>query len=141
MGNTDPALLSAAVTVVALLVYMYTIFNVARARGATGIEAPAMTGAPELERAVRVHYNMLEAMPLFLGGLWLATVYFAPAFPALAWAPAALGLISCIGRVVYQHAYMAAPDKRSAGFGLSTLPTLVNLVLSIVGIAAAAASS
>jgi len=131
---------SAVVTVLALVVYMYMIFNVARARGKTGIEAPAMTGAPELERAVRVHYNTLEAMPLFFGGLWLASIYFSPSFPAFGWAPAALGLVSCVGRILYMRGYMIAPDKRSAGFGIATLPMLLNLILAIIGIASAFAA-
>src|SRR5690242_10995803 len=110
------SLLSAAVTVLALFVYMYMIINVGIARGKTGIEAPAMTGAPQLERAIRVHSNTLEGMPLFLGGLWLATIYFSPPFPVVAWLPAALGLIWCIGRVIYMQGYMAAPEKRSTGY-------------------------
>jgi glutathione S-transferase len=137
MPIAEYSLWSAAVTVLALLVYMYMIFNVGRARGKTGIKAPAMTGAPELERAVRVHYNTLEAMPLFLGGLWLATIYFSPSFPTVAWLPAVLGLISCVGRIIYMQGYMVAPEKRSTGFGISTLPMLVNLILAIVGIVSA----
>ena len=137
MRIAEYSLWSAAVTVLALFVYMYMTINVGRARGKTGIDAPAMTGAPELERAVRVHYNTLEAMPVFLVGLWLATIYFSPSFPVVAWLPAALGLISCIGRIIYMQGYMAAPEKRSAGFAISSLPMLVNLILAIVGIVSA----
>lgn len=128
------ALWSAAVTVLALLIYMYMIVNVGVARGKTGIEAPAMTGAPQLERAVRVHMNTLEGMPLFLVGLWLATLYFSPPFAIVAWLPAALGLVWCIGRVIYMRGYMAAPEKRSMGYLISALPMLVNLILAIIGI-------
>ncbi len=131
------SLWSAAVTVLALLVYMYMIINVGIARGKTGILAPAMTGAPELERAVRVHSNTLEAMPVFLVGLWLATIYFSPAFPVMAWLPAVLGLIWCIGRIIYMQGYMAAPEKRSTGYMISALPMLVNLILGVIGIVSA----
>jgi len=137
MSIAEHSLWSAVVTVLALFVYMYMIINVGRARGKTGIQAPAMTGAPELERAVRVHYNTLEAMPVFLVGLWLATIFFSPSFPIVGWLPAVLGLIWCIGRVIFMQAYMAAPEKRSIGFGISTLPMLVNLILAIVGIVSA----
>ena len=131
------SLWSAAVTVLALLVYMYMIINVGIARGKTGIQAPAMTGAPQLERAVRVHSNTLESMPVFLVGLWLATVYFSPAFPVMAWLPAVLGLIWCIGRIIYMQGYMAAPEKRSMGYMISALPMVVNLILGVVGIVSA----
>jgi uncharacterized membrane protein YecN with MAPEG domain len=130
------SLWSAVVTVLALLVYMYMIINVGAARGKTGILPPAMTGAPQLERAIRVHSNTLEAMPLFLAGLWLATVYFSPAFPVVGWLPAALGLVWCIGRIMYMQGYMAAPEKRSTGYLISALPMLVNLILAIIGIVA-----
>jgi glutathione S-transferase len=137
MSIADYSLWSATVTVLALLVYMYMTINVGVARGKTGILPPAMTGAPELERAVRVHSNTLEAMPLFLVGLWLATIYFSPSFPVVAWLPAVLGLVWCIGRIMYMQGYMAAPEKRSMGYLISALPMLVNLILGIVGIVAA----
>jgi glutathione S-transferase len=137
MSIAGYSLWSAAVTVLALLVYMYMIINVGVARGKTGIQAPAMTGAPELERAVRVHSNTLEAMPVFLVGLWLATTYFTPCFPIMGWLPAVLGLVWCIGRVIYMQGYMAAPEKRSTGYLISALPMVVNLILAIVGIVAA----
>lgn len=125
---------SASVTVLALLIYMYMIINVGVARGKTGIDAPAMTGAPQLERAVRVHSNTLESMPLFLAGLWLATIFFSPAFAIVSWLPAALGLVWCIGRLIYMRGYMADPAKRSTGYLISAVPMLVNLILAIVGI-------
>ena len=131
------SLWSAAVTVLALFVYMYMIINVGIARGKTGIDAPAMTGAPQLERAVRAHSNTLEAMPVFLVGLWLATLYFSPPFPLVAWLPAVLGLIWCIGRIIYMQGYMAGPEKRSTGYMISAVPMLVNLILAIIGIVAA----
>lgn len=134
MPTTPYMLWSAAVTVLALLVYMYMTINVGVARGKTGIDAPAMTGAPQLERAVRVHLNTLEAMPLFLVGLWLATIYFSPAFPVTAWLPATLGVIWCIGRLIYMRGYMADPAKRSAGYLIGAVPMLVNLILAIIGI-------
>ena len=37
----------------------------------SGIDAPAMTGHPEFERAVRAHANTLEWLPIFLPSLWL----------------------------------------------------------------------
>jgi glutathione S-transferase len=131
------SLWSAAATVLALLVYIVMIANVGSARRKTGINAPAMTGAPQLERAVRVHMNTLEAMPLFLVGLWLATIYFAPSTPTLAWLPAALGVVWSVGRLIYLQGYMAGPEKRSTGYLISAIPMLVNLILAIIGVVSA----
>jgi glutathione S-transferase len=127
-------LLSAAVTILAAILYLYMGIRVGQARGKTGIKAPAMTGAPELERAVRVHYNTLEWMPVFLIGLWLAVIYFSPAFEMVAWLPPLLGLVWIIGRALYMTGYTADPAKRSLGFGIQAIAGLVNLILAIIGV-------
>ena len=101
---------TALVTLLALLVYFWMGLNVGRARGKSGIAAPAMTGDPNLERAVRVHYNTLEWLPLFLVSLWLFAIYWNELVAA------ALGVVWIIGRLVYSTGYMADPGKRSTGF-------------------------
>jgi glutathione S-transferase len=103
-------------------------------RGKHKIDAPAMTGHPEFERAARVQMNTLEALPVFLPGLWLATLYFSPAVPSVAWLPAALGLLWVVGRYLYMTGYMTAADKRSTGFLISTLAQIVLLLLAVAGI-------
>ncbi len=123
-------LLSAVVTILAILLYFYMSIRVAQMRAKTGIQAPAMSGAPEFDRAFRVHYNTLEALPVFLPLLWLATIYFAP----LPWLPAAFGLLWIIGRIFYMTGYMEAPDKRSTGFGISAVAQISLLVLALYGI-------
>jgi uncharacterized membrane protein YecN with MAPEG domain len=60
---------TALVTLLALLVYLWMGAQVGRARGKCGIDAPAMTGDPLLERAVRVQTNTLEWLPIFLVSL------------------------------------------------------------------------
>lgn len=93
--------------------------NVARARRRSGIPPPATTGHPLLERAMRVHYNTLEWLPIFLPSLWLFAVYASPA-----WA-AALGLVWLGGRVAYFVGYMADPSRRMAGFLIQTAVSVV----------------
>ena|ERR1700761_1335003 len=123
-------LLSAAVTVLSVMLGIYAMMLVGRMRGKHGVEAPAMTGAPEFERAVRVQMNTLEQFVLFLPVLWLATIY--PSFSGYL-APG-LGFVWLIGRVLYSSGYMAAPAKRSAGFLIAGIATIALLVLSIIGI-------
>jgi glutathione S-transferase len=117
---------TALVTILALLVYLGLGLKVAFARGKSGIEAPAMTGHPLLERANRVHVNTLEWLPLFLAGLWLFAIYWNDRVAA------GLGLVWIIGRLVYSAGYTADPAKRSTGFLIQALATLV-LLLGALG--------
>ena len=132
MNSALPGVLSAIVTIVALLVYFYMGFRVGGMRGKHGIKAPAISGHPEMDRAVRVHMNTLEQLVIFLPLLWLATVYF----HWVGWLPAAIGVLWIIGRLMYMQSYMADPDKRGTGFGITALAQTVLLIMAIAGIVA-----
>jgi uncharacterized membrane protein YecN with MAPEG domain len=112
---------TALVTLLSLLAYFWMILNVGRARAKTGIKAPAMTGDPLLERAVRVHYNTLEFLPIFLASLWLFAIYGNELVAA------GIGIVWIIGRLLYAVGYMADPAKRSAGFLIQSLACAVLL--------------
>ncbi len=101
---------TALVTLLALMAYFWMAMQVGRARGKTGIKAPAMTGDPLLERAVRVQENTLEWLPIFLASLWLFAIYWNE------FVASALGLVWILGRLLYSTGYMADPAKRSTGF-------------------------
>lgn len=130
MLTTPAALLSAAVTIIAVVVYLSTGIVAGRMRGVYKIAAPAVTGAPEFERAYRVQLNTLEQLAVFLPLLWIATAfptgidYLAPAF----------GLVWVVGRILYMQGYLAAPEKRSLGFNIAAGATVALLLLSIVGV-------
>src|SRR5579863_7298737 len=127
---TQAKLLSAAVTVLAVIVCLYTGIVVGRMRSRHGVKAPAVTGAPEFERAYRVQMNTLEQFVLFLPLLWIAT-----ALPVvIAYLAPALGLIWVAGRLIYMRGYMADPAKRGVGFNIGAGAVLGLLVLSIIGI-------
>ena len=111
----------AIVTLLSLLVYFWMSLGVAGARRKTGISAPAMTGDPALEQAVRVQSNTLEWFPLFLPSLWLFALYWNDRIAALA------GLVWIVGRIIYALAYAADPGKRSLGFMIQSLATAVLL--------------
>jgi glutathione S-transferase len=125
-------ILSAAVTILAVLVMVYTLVLVGRIRSRHKIHAPAMSGHPEVERALRVQGNTLEQVVIFLPLLWVATLYF----HVIGWLSPALGLVWCIGRLVYAQGYMAAAEKRELGFMITALASLGLLVLSIWGVIA-----
>jgi len=131
MTPVSADLFSAIVTFLALVLYTYMGVQVGMMRGKHKIDAPTMTGPLEFECAVRVQMNTLEALVVFLPALWLATFYF----KMWEWLPAALGLVWVVGRFLYMTGYMAAPNKRSTGFGISALAQVLLLLLAIFGVA------
>lgn len=133
--NTLPHLLSAIVTLLAILLYMGLSLNVGRMRTKHRIVAPATAGHPAFERAFRVQMNTLEQMIAFLPLLWLATVYDT----LQGWLPAGLGLIWLVGRILYAKSYMDDPKKRGPGFGLAALAQLGLLLLAAIGVGMALA--
>ncbi|HWY62669.1 MAG TPA: MAPEG family protein [Rhizomicrobium sp.] len=120
--------LSAAVTLLAILIAIGFAILVARTRRATGIQPPAMSGNPRLERALRVQGNTVEGFIVFIPALWLATLYFQ------GWIPPLIGLIWCIGRLIFAMGYMAAAEKRHIGFGISIFSVLALVILAGIGV-------
>jgi len=123
-------LITAGVTILAVIFYIVTAIRVGTMRERHNIAAPAVTGHPEFERAYRVQMNTLEAMPVFLPALWIAAYYFTRV-PLLA---PAIGLVWIVGRIVYMQAYMADPSRRSLGFTISALSQIALLLLAIAGL-------
>jgi glutathione S-transferase len=130
MSTVPNTILSAIVTILAVLMLFYTSVPVGRARGKHGIQAPAMTGHEDLERAVRVHMNTLEQFAIFIPLLWVATMYFT----LIGWLVPALGLVWIVGRFIYMQAYLADPAKRSTGFTITILASAALLILSVIGV-------
>ncbi|TPL01439.1 MAPEG family protein [Mesorhizobium sp. B2-4-14] len=116
----------AAVTLICGLMIFGMALTVARTHSTTGILAPAMTGDPRLERAIRAHCNTIEWLPIFLPAMWLFAIYWSPA-----WA-AGLGLVWLIGRIAYFVGYLSAPLKRYPGFFIQSLTAFV-LLLGALG--------
>ena len=119
---------TALVTLLAMAVYFFMSFAVGRARGRTGLRAPATTGHPDFERAFRVHMNTLEWMPLFLPLLWMTAFYLDDRPAAL------LGLVWVIGRVLYMRAYLADPTTRGTGFVVQGAATLLLFLAALAGV-------
>ena len=96
MSSVPADLLSAVVTILAILLYFYMGIRVGQMRGKHNVKAPVVSGHPEFERAFRVHYNTLEALPVFFALLWLATVYFR----TIGWLPGLLGVVFALTGVL-----------------------------------------
>ena len=100
---------TAAITLLALLVYFLIIGMVASARAKYGVKAPAVTGNEHFERAYRIQMNTLEQMALFLPALWLYSAYVSDRGAAVG------GLAWVVGRVIYALAYTRDPASRGPG--------------------------
>ena len=104
------------VTLVAMLaVTEYVLFTIAtaRARGRSGLEAPAVSGNEEFERYFRVQQNTVELLVAFLPALY-ATGYFVDDVLA-----AAVGLVFVVGRGIYFVEYTRDPASHRPGVMIS----------------------
>jgi glutathione S-transferase len=122
---------TAAVTLIALLVYFYTVGAVGRARVQYGIKAPAVTGNEHFERAYRVQMNTLEQMALFLPALWLYAAYVSDRGAAVG------GLVWVVGRVVYALAYPRDTASRGPGAMITVLASAGLWLGALYGVAKA----
>ena len=73
----------ALVVALALFLYVAVFAAAGRARHRYDIKAPAVTGAPEFERAFRVQQNTLEQIVWFIPALWLFALYVSPLWGGL----------------------------------------------------------
>ena len=111
-----------------VVLQVWMMGRVAQQRSRSGIKAPAMTGDPALERAIRVHMNTLEQLGLFLPALLVCAVYMGD-LPS-----AAVGLVWLIGRVWYAIGYQQAAAKREWGFGVTFLALAAAWLLGAYGL-------
>jgi len=108
---------TALVTCLAIALYFFTSIQVAKARQAFGIKAPAITGNPDFERVFRVQMNTLEWLPIFLPSLWLFAIYISDPIAA------AIGVVWVVGRILYMTGYSRAAEKRGPGFAIQAAAT------------------
>jgi glutathione S-transferase len=119
---------SALATLIALAVLFWTMILVGRARTKYGIDAPAVSGNEQFERCFRVQMNTLEQIVLMLPALWLCALWVGEVWAGIG------GLVWSVGRIIYALGYISAPQKRSFGFLLSFLPTVVMFVADGISI-------
>jgi glutathione S-transferase len=98
------------IVLLTVLLNFWTALMVGRARGRTGIKAPAVTGHPDFERAYRVQMNTLEQTVMFLPVLYLCQMYFRTDVAV------ALGFVWLLGRLMFAIGYFQDAAKRGPGF-------------------------
>jgi glutathione S-transferase len=121
--------LIAIVASLAVLQAFYFAFQVGQARVKHGINAPAMSGHEDFDRAYRVHANTIEQLVIFTPGLWIFGYYVDARIGA------GIGLLFIISRFIYRNAYIGDPKSRSAGFGIGALSMMVLVVGGMIGAA------
>ncbi|GAC1620223.1 MAG: hypothetical protein NVS9B10_01730 [Nevskia sp.] len=123
--------------IIALALLQLAVFGtlVGRARGRYSVKAPAVTGHEQFERYYRVQLNTIELLVMFVPACWLAARYVAPVWIGL------LGGVYLLGRLLYLRAYVREPSTRGLGFVLSFLPTIVLMLIGLVGAGLALAKS
>ena len=120
--------LVAVITVLALLQYVWFGLQVGQMRGRHKVKAPAMSGAPEFDRAFRIHMNTIEQLVLFVPLLWLSTSVLGDPIAA------GVGAIWIVGRVVYANAYSRDAAGRGPGMIITILSTGVLALATLWGI-------
>ena len=120
--------LTALVTLLAILVYLYSSILVARARSRFGVPLPAISGNPDFERVFRAQMNTLEWLPIFLPSLWLFAIYLSNGVAA------AIGMVWVLGRIMYILGYASAVEKRSLGFMVQAFATIALWIGALGGI-------
>jgi len=111
----------------ALLIYFGLGAVVGMARAKYGVPAPQSSGHPEFDKRNRVHMNTLEQLIMFLPAAMFAAPVLGDAITAI------IALTWSVGRLLYARSYYVDPAKRSLGFALTFLPTLVLIIAAAWG--------
>ena len=119
--------LIAVVTALAVFQVFSFAFLVGRQRAKHGVDAPAITGEAEFERAFRIHQNSVEQMVIFLPALWIFGYYVDAQIGA------GLGLLFVVSRLIYRRSYLSDPTSRTAGFGIGALTMMILLFGGLIG--------
>ena len=119
--------MSTMVGMVALLQYLYFGIQVGRARGRTGIAAPAVSGNEEFERYYRAHLNTAEQLVIFGPALFASAFFIGDGYAA------ALGVVFVVGRGLYFRNYVREPGSRGPGMLLTAVGNLALILGALVG--------
>ncbi|MGX1198930.1 MAPEG family protein [Parvibaculum sp. MBR-TMA-1.3b-4.2] len=120
--------LTGLVTIFVLLVYFWMALQVGKARQRFEVPAPRMDGPEEFLRVLRVQGNTTEGLAFFLPALWLFALTIGDQWAAL------VGVFYPLGRIVYARGYYREALKRSTGFTIGILSTVLLLIGALIGL-------
>lgn len=116
------------IVITAIIQFLFFGVMTGKARVKYGVKAPATTGEEGFERMYRVQMNTLELLVIFIPTIFIASNYWSPLLTS------GLGLVYLVGRFIYWRAYVTEPNSRGMGFMLSLIPSMLLMILSVVGI-------
>lgn len=111
-----------------VLLLIWAMIEVGRARVRYRVPPPVTSGPVEFEARFRVQMNTTEQTVMFLPTLWLCSTYFRADVAGV------VGLLWIIGRVIYALGYYRAPKDRMTGFAIAAFALLVLLVCGAFGL-------
>jgi glutathione S-transferase len=115
------------VTLLIALYYLWVGIHVGLVRAKVKIPAPAVSGDPLLERAIRVQMNAVEHAPAILPALWLAAVWMSDIWAAV------FGLVWVLARLAYNSFYMANPASRGPAYGAQFFAIVILIGMGFSG--------
>ena len=119
--------LAACVTVLTLFVYFWMATQIGKARREHGIQAPEDRGPDAFNRVMRAYENTIEMMVLFLPALWLFSVTISDFWAGI------IGIFFPIGRVLFALGYYQESGKRTRGFMIGFIATMILLIGATLG--------
>jgi uncharacterized MAPEG superfamily protein len=118
--------LTTLAVLIALLVYILSMFKVGGARRKFGVKVPATTGNEDFERVFRGQQNTVEQLVIFLPLIVIAANVWGDLWAAV------YGFVWSLGRLLYITGYAIEAKKRELGFMLSGGLSLLVLIAVIV---------
>ena len=116
------------VILLALVQYIVFTIQTGQARGKYGVHAPKTQGNETFERIFRVHQNTLEQLILFIPGMLAFAHYVSVRWALLP------GVLYLVGRQLFSHLYITAPEKRAPGVALSFFSNIALVVGALIGV-------
>ena len=123
-----PLSLPALMTLLAVLWYMVTVWQVGRTRAKYKVYAPATTGDPGFVREFRVQMNELENLVAFLPPMWIYAWFGNPRLAAIACG------VYIVGRVIYAIGYWREARRRALGYYIAMAALAVTWIAALVSV-------
>ena len=120
--------LVALVILLAILEYQFFSFKVGMARQKYDVKAPATSGHEIFDRYYRVHINTLEQLIVFIPAILVFAYFAVPVYAA------GLGAFFLVGRIIYYVSYVNDPEKRTLGFVVGWIPTVLLVLADLASI-------
>lgn len=119
--------LTALVTLASIFVLFWMATRIGKARREHDIKAPEHSGPDAFNRVMRTYLNTQEMLMLYLPSLWLFALTISDMWAAI------IGVFFPIGRVLFALGYYEEASKRTRGFMIGFIATIILLIGATLG--------